>query len=60
MKYKYIIKVGVEVCEIDCIWYQLEEYSGIHHSSYKEAKKEFREAKMKNQHVFMYKIESED
>lgn len=60
MKYKYIIKVGVEVREIDCVWYQLEEYSGIIHRSYKEAKKEMLKAERKHQHVFMYKIESEE
>lgn len=57
---KYIIKVGVEVHEIDCVWYQLEEYSGIIHNSYKDAKREFREARKNNPHVFMYKLKQED
>ena len=54
---KYIIKVGVVVREIDCSWFQLEEYSGIVHRSYKEAKKEYKEACRKHEHVFMYKID---
>lgn len=60
MKYKYIIKVGVVVREIDSSWFKLEEYSGIVHSSYKEAKKEYKEACRKCEHVFMYRIESEE
>lgn len=53
---KYIIKVGVEVREIDSSWYQLEEYSGIIHETYEEAKKELREAKKKTKYAFMYRL----
>ncbi len=57
MMNKYIIKVGVVVREIDSSWFQLEEYSGIIHRSYRAAKKEYREACRKCEHVFIYKID---
>ena len=52
----YYIKVGVEVREIDSSWYQLEEYSGIIHETYEEAKKELREAKKKTKYAFIYRL----
>ena len=58
--YYYIIKVGVEVREIDSSWYQMEEYSGIIHETYEEAKKELREARKKCKYAFMYRITEDE
>lgn len=46
----YKVYVAIPVHEIDSTWYQSEEYSGIEHTRYKDAKDELRKAK-NNDHV---------
>lgn len=48
---EFIVKVGIEVREIDSSWFQLEEYSGIIHNNYSEAKQELRKA-LNEDHVW--------
>ena len=47
MKRTYKVYIPIPVHENDSTWYQYEEYSGITHTKYKDAKDELRKARIK-------------
>ena len=55
------VYVAIPVHEIDCTWYQYEEYSGVAHTKYKNAKDELRKAlSIKNRTFQFGSIRSEE
>ncbi len=52
----YKVYVAIPIYEIDCTWYQFEEYSGVAHIKYKNAKDELRKALSIKNRKFEYGV----